>query len=78
MQPGYPIFQKQLHILFFLPHVFCDYIYVRHVFLLNKAIKNLPYRALAPPLEWGNGAGAHGIGKISVVSTKIGKIQRPR
>ena len=29
-------------------------------------------RALTP--LFGNGAGAHGIGKISVVSTKIGKI----
>ena len=41
-----------------------------HHFLLHGSLENI--RALTP--LFGNGAGAHGIGKISVFSTKFGKI----
>ena len=41
-------------------------------FHLNSSLKGAFCRALTP--LFGNGAGAHGIGKISGVLTKIGKL----
>ena len=43
---------------------------IHHVFLIECSHREFD-RALTPP--FGNGAGAHGIGKISGVLTEIGK-----